>query len=78
MEVPVAVVAVGWVERIRAFTPVFAGNAKPINRRRWVSQELNPSYQRAASHHIPNVTAAPSRLRKLRQRASAQSGKNFG
>jgi hypothetical protein len=36
---------VGWVELIRAFTPVFAGYAKPINRRRWVSQELNPSYK---------------------------------
>ena len=28
--------------------------------------------------HIPNVTAALSWLRRLRQRASAQSGKNFG
>jgi hypothetical protein len=36
---------VGWVELIRAFTPVFAGYAIPINGRRWVSQELNPSYR---------------------------------
>jgi hypothetical protein len=42
--------AVGWVELIRAFTPVFAGYAKPINRRRWVSQELNP---RADVRHSP-------------------------
>ena len=28
--------------------------------------------------HIPNVTAALFWLRRLRQRASAQSGKNFG
>jgi hypothetical protein len=47
---------------MRVFTPVFAGYAKPMNRRRWVSQELNPPlYQRNISSRsgstAPNQTA---------------------
>src|SRR5258708_38265872 len=44
MWIPAVRAVVGWVELTRAFTPVSAGYAKPINRRRWVSQELYPSY----------------------------------
>jgi hypothetical protein len=45
---------VGWVELIRAFTPVFAGYAKPIicragcTARDGFREALNPSYETAS------------------------------
>src|ERR1700736_4659799 len=45
---------VGWVERLkRAFTPVFEGYCETHQRRRWVSQEVNPSYKKRMPQGVP-------------------------